>query len=424
MARAPRLTRAQALDLAPVSKTPRVSRSPQHTFQIRQRPWGITPFFIAPVLPGETLNFLLLQTRSITEPLVSPLVGAWMEYYIFYVKHRDLTSIADDLTAMVLDVNAPYVNPEAADVPDTYAAKGGVDWVDLCLKRVVEEYFRDEGEAWDTWKIGTYYPAARVQQETWMQSLVDTASMASETDATLVLQTAGTDPNETVTLTGSAMDDLRREYESLRMQDLVDMSYEDWLLTYGERSAPEASHIPELVRYVRDWKTPSNIVAPDATPRYAISWQMAERADKKRRFKEPGFLFGVTVMRPKAYFGLQHGMALGVFNDAYSWLPAMLAEDVGMSLADISHTDLMLPDLTANYTIDKKDLYLYGDQFTNMALSSVAGAIALPASAANRRYPSGTDADEYFVTPSTNGYISTDGVVRLSILGRQRDTTP
>lgn len=424
MARAPRLTRAQALDLAPVSRTARVSRSPQHTFQIRQRPWAITPFFIAPVLPGETLNFLLMQTRSITEPLTSPLVGMWMEYYFFYVKHRDIVAVGDELTDMVLDINNPYVAPSATDNIDTYCAKGGVDWVHLCLMRVTEEYFRDQGEAWDTWKIGSYFPTARVQQESWMQSLTDTATMTSETGAELVLPVDATPNPDTVTLTGEDLDDLRREYESLRMQDLVDMSYEDWLMTYGERSSPEASHIPELVRYVRDWKTPSNIVAPDAVPRYAISWQMAERADKKRRFKEPGFLFGVSVLRPKAYFQKQHGLALGVFNDAYSWLPAMLAEDVGATLANISHTDLMLPDFTADYTIDKKDLYLYGDQFLNYTLASVVGGIDLPSTAANRKYPSATDADGYFVTPATNNYATTDGVVRISILGRQRDTTP
>lgn len=424
MARGPRLTRTQALDLAPVSRTARVSRSPQHTFQIRQRPFAITPFFIAPVLPGETLNFLLMQSRSITEPLVSPLIGMWMEYYFFYIKHRDLTSIAEDLKNMVLDVNDPYTTVEGADDVNTYTAKGTVDWVDLCLKRVTEEYFRDEGEAWDTWKIGTYYPAARVQQESWMQSLIATASIEAEADADLVLQTAGTDPNETVTLYGSDLDELMRTYQMLKDQDLIDMSYEDWLMTYGERPNPEVSHIPELIRYVRDWKVPSNIVAPDATPRYAISYQMAERADKKRRFKEPGFLFGVSVLRPKAYFQLQHGHATGMLNDAYSWLPAILAEDRGATLRDMSHTDLLLPDFTENVTWDMKDLYLYGDQFVNFALSSVAGGLDLPASPTNRRYPDGDDADSYFVTPATNGYCTTDGVVRISILGRQRDSTP
>lgn len=420
-----RLTRSQALDLAPVSRTARVSRSPQHTFQIRQRPWAITPFFIAPVLPGETLNFLLLQSRTITEPLTSPLIGMWMEYYLFYVKHRDLLVQSDDLVAMVLDINTPYVNPAAADFAETYVAKGGVDWTALCLKRVTEEYFRDEGEAWNTWLIGTYYPAARVQHESWMQSMIATSVMESQgVGADLVLPVDATPTPDTVTLSGEDLDDLRRAYESLRMQDLVDMSYEDWLLTYGERSSPELSHVPELIRYVRDWKTPSNIVAPDATPRYAISWQMAERADKKRRFKEPGFLFGVSVMRPKAYFQKQRGMALGVFNDAYSWLPAILADDAGATIANISHTDLMLPDFTADYTIDKKDLYLYGDQFFNFAAASVAGGIDLPASSSNRKYPSGTDADSYFVTPATNNYAATDGVVRFSILGRQRDSTP
>lgn len=419
-----RLTRSQAMALAPVSRSARVTRSPQHTFQIQQRPFAITPFFIAPVLPGETLNFMLFQSRAITEPLNSPLIGMWMEYYFFYVKHRDLVSVSDELQAMVLDVAAPFTTVAAADVTETYTAKSTVDWVDLCLERVTAEYFRDEGEAWDTWKIGSYYPACRVQQETWMQSLVDTASMASETDAILDLDVDTVPTPDQVHLSASELDDLMRQYQMLRDQDLIDMSYEDWLMTYGVASNPEASHRPELIRYVRDWKVPSNIVAPDATPRYAISWNMAERADKKRRFKEPGFLFGVSVLRPKCYFGIQHGSALGLYNDAYSWMPAIMAEDQGASLANISHTDLVLPDFTADFTIDKRDLYLYGDQFTNIALADVAGAVALPASAANRRYPSATDANGYFVGDTANNYATSDGVVRLGILGRQRDLTP
>ena len=38
-----------------VSRQGRINRRPEHTFNIRSQPFGIYPFFIAPVLPGETM---------------------------------------------------------------------------------------------------------------------------------------------------------------------------------------------------------------------------------------------------------------------------------------------------------------------------------------------------------------------------------
>ena len=74
----------------------RVLRRPQHPFQIRTRPWLLQPFFIAPVLPGETMENCLIQFRSVTDPIKSPLVGWWAEYYLFYVRHRDLQKQGTD----------------------------------------------------------------------------------------------------------------------------------------------------------------------------------------------------------------------------------------------------------------------------------------------------------------------------------------
>ena len=45
---------------APLKAAGRVLRSPRHTFQLRQRPFEITPFLLAPVLPGETMKNLLI----------------------------------------------------------------------------------------------------------------------------------------------------------------------------------------------------------------------------------------------------------------------------------------------------------------------------------------------------------------------------
>ena len=48
----------------------------------------------------------LIQFRAVTDPVKSPLIGWWAEYYVFYVRHRDLQKQAADsstLQAMMLD---------------------------------------------------------------------------------------------------------------------------------------------------------------------------------------------------------------------------------------------------------------------------------------------------------------------------------
>ena len=72
--------------LRPVGQVSRKSRRPSHPFQLRHMPWQIQPFLIAPVLPGETLKNILLQSRAVTKPIKNGIVGWWMEYHFFYVK--------------------------------------------------------------------------------------------------------------------------------------------------------------------------------------------------------------------------------------------------------------------------------------------------------------------------------------------------
>ena len=68
----------------------RVSRRPQHSFQVEHLPYQIQPFFLAPVIPGETMENALLQARAVSDPLKHPLIGWWLEHYLFYVKLTDL----------------------------------------------------------------------------------------------------------------------------------------------------------------------------------------------------------------------------------------------------------------------------------------------------------------------------------------------
>lgn len=267
----------------------RVSRNPQHSFHLRTRPWQIQPFLIAPVLPGETMNNLLMQSRAVTDPLQNPLIGWWNEYYFFYVKHRDLKE-RDKFTNMVLDQTTDLSSLDAADKVEHYHNKTtglAIDWVDLCLDVITEEFFRNEGETTATASIGNL-PAASVSLDNYLDSATNDADIVGiSTDDDLTSTTAG-EGDGTAAVTVSEIDQAMRQYQFMRQNNLTDMTYEDFLATYGVRPQKEELHKPELIRFVRDWTYPTNTIDPtDGTPTSACSWAVAERADKKRFFKEP-----------------------------------------------------------------------------------------------------------------------------------------
>lgn len=390
--------------------TGRVTRRPQHSFALRQMPWQIQPFLIAPVLPGETMKNLLLQSRIVSDPVKNPLIGWWAEYYIFYVKHRDMTE-RDVFTQMVLQYDSNLSGLAAAAKVEHYHYGGTIDWVAHCLERVVDEYFRDEGETMADHMLGNL-PAASVNSQSWLDSVMLGSDMPAAGDVT----TAGT--------TVEDVDRMRLQWEFMRANQLTNMSYEDFLRTYGVRPNRTENHKPELIRYVRDWTYPSNTINPaDGAPSSALSWAIAERADKDRFFAEPGFIFGVSVVRPKVYFSGQKGYAAALMDNAFSWLPAVMRDEPYTSLKEVAASGGPLPATAESYWVDVRDLLLYGDQFVNFELTATdAGLVALPTAAMEKRFVTTTDIDALFKTAASNK-VRSDGVVSLHILGTQKDHT-
>jgi hypothetical protein len=384
----------------------RKSRRPSHRFQVRQKPYQIQPFMIAPVLPGETLDNLLMQARVVTDPITNPLIGWWCEYYFFYVKWRDLDD-RQALIDMALTDTATTALQTAAQT-ETYHYASSIDFANKCLKRVTEEYFRNEGEAWNVATLGNL-PLASVNQDSWLDSIVDATTTAPTAN---LLQEA---PDLTVIAA------YQTQYDRMRQMRLTDMTFHDWLETYGENvSTPvnESEYKPELVRYLRQWQYPSNTIDPtNGTPTSAVSWSIAERADKARHFKEPGFLFGVCVFRPKVYFRNQRGSASHMLDSALPWLPAVLADEPYTSLKSFTNANGPLTGTTNGYWIDVRDLYLYGDQFVNFAMTGTGdNAVALPTAALGKRYCSSTDVDNLFVNAAGGkNLVRQDGVVNLNI---------
>lgn len=418
----------------------RITRRPKHQFRLRCTPWAIHPTMIAPVLPGETMENMLLQVRAVTDPLKDKLGGWWHEHYFFYVKLTDLEA-RDDFQAMLVE-GASLSTLNSAAAFQTYHFGGAPNFVQMCLETVTEWYFRDQGDTWDeagqTITIGTEtLPLAKASDRLWWDSLKLHAEQPTDDSS---LPGEGEDLPDHLAAFSTAHD----QWKFMRDMKLTEVTFEDYLKTYGiraETGAKEDERKPELLRYVRDWSYPSNTVDPaDGSVASAVSWALSERADKNRFFREPGFIFGVTVSRPKINWKGQKGHVAAALSTPYTWLPAVMMDNPYTSLVQFEETAGPVPgifDATDSYWFDARDLFLYGDQFVNYDLENTtqqaddANAPALPASsgAGNIRHEfvdSGDIAALFSdASAATNGTdkVRVDGVASLNIKSHQRDTT-
>jgi len=412
------------LGLAP--RTSRRARMPRHPFYFRQLPWEITPFFIAPVLAGETMKKLLMQVNGVSLPLANPLIGHWLQHDFFYVKLRDLGD-RDALTQMLVDPSASTaMTPAGATSEYLYTYNGSFPYVLECLKTVTEWYFRQEGEAWNN-KVGTVtgLPLAKIGEDNWLQS----AQWASEMEAPVDLDV---DLNSDATITAREVDMAMQQYDYLKAMGMVEGTYEEYLATFGVRLAPEDIHKPELIRSSRVWLTPASTVMTNTADAGEVSsvvrFKFNVSADKDRFFKEPGFLFGVSTWRPKIYLNDLRGAAVGLLDRTMRWLPAVMSGNPSISLAEISANIALLENIDTDGTpgpadqlwIDLRDLFLHGDQWLNGRAN--VPEFNLPDAEGNSQYVTASEADNVGVA-AANAAIDSDGIVMATIMGHQMDAT-
>lgn len=422
----------QSVSVQNLEQVGRVMRKPAHTFTLKEvRPFQIQPVCIAPVLPGETMERALLQARIVTDPLANSMIGWWAEFYFFYVKFSDLDEAAD-LTDMMLDPEKDMSSHDASAVAPMYHygdAETNINFVQLCLKRITETYFRDEGEAWDDYTTGSL-PLCKINTQDIRDSLILEADVETAFDVDLT--DAGGIGGATVT--AAEIDEVMRQYEWMRQNTMINMSYEDYLATFGVRTQKENSRIPKLLRYMKDWTYPTNTVDPSTgTPSSAAVWSISERLDKKRSFREPGFIFAVQVLRPKVYSATQRGTLSSWMNKAQDWLPAVLSDDPYASMRKFTGATGPYPGIVDDYLLDIKDLLLHGEQFLNFdpAAADGDGAVTQPSQPSGTgtplvvKYPTTANGNSLFADTSTPKYYAkSDGVINFGILGRQVDTTP
>jgi len=401
----------------PAGKTGRNLRRPVYRFQLKTKPWQLQPFMIAPVLPGETLKNGLFQSRVISDPLKHRLLGAHKEYWFFYVRLRDLQGSAD-FEAMMLDLNKDMSSYRSA-ASLKYFHKYGINWTKLALDKIVEHYFRADDEIGSTFEIDGL-PARSMLEQNWLDSFVGEDEFAPIADVNV-------DANADGDITVGEIDQAQRNFALMRQFGLTEMDFDDYLRTFGIRVAPAESDKPEMLRYSSTWQYPANTVEPTTgVPTTAWSASVSDRMDKDRFFKEPGFIIGITSFKPKVYLGNQTGSVTGIMDNAMRWLPRMMADDpyTSMVLLDQANKDNgPLTGQADGYWFDLKDLFLYGEQYSNFAMTAADGAIGMPTAAGQKRYPTLAMANSIFVSES-GGTLLEDGIVNLSIMGSQKDTSP
>ena len=421
--------RSPQVQVAPAYQSRRRStRRPQHRFNLITKPYQLQPFMIAPVFPGESLKNMMVQSQVWSDPLASGMknIGWWCEYFWFYVKHRDLAgydtngSIGHEMADMMVSDASLAGFQDADGNAWTYAYPGAVDFVLECTKRVVDEYFRDQGENWDD-QLLDGVPLVKIYGR-------------GQSDAFERLTMASAYEDRTVAVPDD-MNELELAYQewmALRDAQLIDMDYHDWMKTYGSHVRMEEDHVdlhrPEDIAHLREFTYPSNTVEPTTgVPATAVGWRVASRMDKFKFFKEPGWLIGFNTVRPKVYLGNQQGAMAGAMQTRASWLPAVLANQQNVShlLFDDAAGPLknVMDAGNVDYWVDLKDLLNHGDQFINYATPASGNSgvpfMELPLASGVRRYAASAEIMALF-SDTTNGRFRQDGICSLSIMGRQQ----
>ena len=405
--------------------TGRVNRYPKHTFNVIAKPFTLQPVGFARVLPGETLHNIKFEDRAVANPILNPIIGWKTETVFFYVRMTDLLN--DAMRDLFIDpTNAEITaGAEAETVPAWYCAKGGINWLKLATYRIVDTYFRDHGETAATALLANGIPIVQIRQNSFMDSLTDKdhmpegAAIAGATDA-------------------GDLERLMEAFEHARALGLADMTYEDFLRSYGIAIPNKDENKPELLWRTSDFQYPTNHIGTDATnkgvPTSAVSW-VFNTGDKSRKFfKEPGFVCAYVIHRPKIYWGGLDGSAAGFAKRAWDWMPNYMRQMPETALKSFAIDTGPLGDRATNadgYFLDMRDELLYGDQWQNVTgadgadpLTNYANHVMpLPVGTDIKyKYLSETMINNFFVDPA-NPYVRHDGYFSLSIKGHEVDFT-
>lgn len=394
-------------------------RRPNFPIAGTMRPFGHYPIMVHPVLPGETLKSAVTRWRVIGQPVTNPFAGAWLESWLWYVK---LTDLDRDLGQMFVSDSFSTAGWTAGgDNARTFTKSGQIDWIANALNRCHDTFFLNQGE---TRRTIDGVPQVKLNQKSWYQNLMFRPAEVA-VDVTDPLDTTGQ-------LTA---------WQMLNQMNMTELTYERYLEQYGVQSMRLGVGNPEILRYTRSWVQPVSHVNPSTgAPSSAWVWSDELKAEKDKRFDEPGFILQTACIRPKMYSTEIVASMVGNLWGFTDWFPAYNLADPAAGVRVITTADTVFDPLlnaseaTDDLLYDHRDLLNHGEQFVNdfttmpYAWPRTTGMSLLAAANAEDvrgEYCASTDVDNLFVgSTSATRLCAYEGMTSLQIAGHVTDTTP
>lgn len=399
----------------------RVSQRPNFGIHGTMVPYGLYPIMATPVLPGTTMNACTVRMPTISQPVKNPLTGTWFEQWLFYVK---LTDISKDLADQFMNegvATTGYV--QSGDNNRFFTADGQISWIEKCYDKIVDDYFTDEGETVPTIDG---VKQTKLNHMSWANNLTfESADVATPT-------TDARDTYEALT-----------QWAMLQQMQMTEVSYEDYLETYGVRPKNQLDGRCEMLGYTRKWTRPTNVIDPSSgSPSSAWANFDDFKIDKSKRFVEPGFVVLLSTCRPKMYQAATRGRSLiGEMWGFRDWYPSYLIDDPTAGVRELPITErtrmfgssLVTPASTKGLLFDYNDLLVHGEQFINSSDTELPYALpeanyqtavdaATPAQLQGK-YCTLADVQNLFVgSTDQTRRIAYDGMVSLTIAGHLKDT--
>lgn len=391
----------------------RVTRRPNFPIAGAVKPYGLYPQWVHPVLPGETLQSMSQKSRMISMPVKHPMVGAWQEHWLVYVKFTDL---ARDLGQMFIsDTMTTDGYTADADQPRHFTKSGQIDWVQKCVDRIHKAYFIHENESPRTIDG---VPMMKLNNVSWYQNAV-----FEQVDETVPVTDA------------SDMYKHLQGWQMLQQMSMTELTYEKYLETYGVKSISEAQGDPEILRFARSWTQPVNTIEPSTgAPSSAFVWSDEIKMDKAKRFDEPGFLVMLTGIRPKMFQANLGGSMVGNLWGFSDWYPSYNMQDPTAGVKKLLKDDHVFAsalDDEGGETVlyDHRDLLMHGEQFINSdslpydlpmstGLTTVTGS---EPEDLRGEYPKESDIDGIFSGADPRAYY--EGMAHCVVSGHVADHT-
>jgi len=402
--------------------TKRKTRTPAFPVAGTIKPYGLYPIMIHPVLPGETLQSATMKINHVSQPINYPLGGAWLEQWLIYVK---LTDLDEGLGEMFISDDASDTGFVATTNNENYFKRSGqYDWVELCMDKIYQSFFLHDNETPAHTIDTTGVNQVKMNNRSWYENMMfeDADVAVPTTDASDLYKHL-------------------QQFTVLQQMGMVEMTYEKYLEQYGSVISNTAANKPEILRFSRSWTLPKNHIEPsDGTPSSAWVWTDEMKADKPKKFTEPGFVIAVQAVRPKLFNTRARSSLIGTMWGFSDWYPIYTLDDptAGIKTIDTDTTifDSALRGDVGEKTMiyDHRDLLMQGESFVNdltnhpYDLPVTTGQKANDASTPEvirGEYCTESDVNNLFVgVTEASQRIIYDGIVNFTISGHVQQSTP